>query len=121
MDLVDLFIGAEGTLGIVTRVDLDVLALPPASFVALVGCPDEATALALADALRHAAAEARRNLGGGIDVAAIEYLDARSVALLREDGCAERLALTLGPAVCTALLVQVDLDAATTADRAAAE
>ncbi|MEO6027780.1 MAG: FAD-binding oxidoreductase [Candidatus Binatia bacterium] len=121
MDLVDLFIGAEGTLGVVTSIDLDVLRSPAASLVALVGCPDEMTALILADALRHAAAEARRNLGGGIDVAAIEYLDARSIALVREDGDAERLGLTLAPTMRTALLVQVDLDAAATAEHAAAE
>ena len=121
MDLVDLFIGAEGTLGVVTGIDLDVLAPPPAQFVVLVPCGDEHAALVLARALRTAAAEARCNLGGGIDVAAIEYLDARSLALVREDGSADRLGTALAPDRHAALLVQVDLEATTTAEGAAAE
>jgi D-lactate dehydrogenase (cytochrome) len=113
MDLIDLFIGAEGTLGVVTRVDLAVLAPPPAWFVGLVPCRDEAAALTLADELRDPA--------HAIDVAAIEYLDARSLALIREDGVPETLGLPLPPGMQTALLFQVDLEPEATATSAAAE
>jgi D-lactate dehydrogenase (cytochrome) len=120
MDLIDLFIGAEGTLGVVTSIELGVLAPPPAWFVGLVPCRDEATALALADELRRAAAPTRRP-GDGIDVAAIEYLDARSLALVRADGVADRLGLTLPPSTHTALLFQVDLAPEVSAAHVAAE
>jgi D-lactate dehydrogenase (cytochrome) len=121
MDLIDLFVGAEGTLGVVTSVELDVLARPPAWFVGLTLLADEAAALALAGELRHAGAETRRSGDRrGIDVAAIEYLDARSLALVREDRADARLGLAL-PSGDAALLVQVDLDPAISADTAAAE
>ncbi len=121
MDLIDLFVGAEGTLGVVTGIDLDVLAHPPACFVGLTLLADEAAALALAGELRHAGEETRRRGDRrGIDVAAIEYLDARSLALVREDRADARLGIALPPGD-AALLVQVDLDPSTSADVAAAE
>jgi D-lactate dehydrogenase (cytochrome) len=117
MDLVDLFIGAEGTLGVVTSVTLGVEPQAPAWFVGLVPCGTEPAALALADDLRRAAALPLAS--AGIDIAAIEYLDARSLALVREDGSIDRLGLGIGPEVEAALLFQIalpaDLDAATAA------
>lgn len=109
MDLVDLFVGAEGTLGIVTSVTLGVLAPPPAWLVGWSPCRDEAAALRLAADLR---AEVP-------DLAAIEYLDARALALVHEDGIPERLRVPL-PSAGTALLFQVALDPATRAEDVAA-
>ncbi len=116
MDLVDLFIGAEGTLGVVTSVTLGVLAQMPAWFVGLVPCRSEPAALALADDLRRAAV---LPVATGIDVAAIEYLDTRSLALARADGSVDRLGLAIGTDAAAALLFQIalppDVDAATAA------
>ena len=42
--------------------------------------------MALVDDLRHAATTTGASGVNGIDVAAIEHLDARSLAVLREDG-----------------------------------
>jgi D-lactate dehydrogenase (cytochrome) len=119
MDVIDLFIGAEGTLGVVTSVTLGVIAPPPAWFVGLVPCRDEAAALRLASALRDAA---RRPLArAGIDVAAIEYVDARSLALLREDDTPARLGLDLPADAGAALLFQIALAPDVDAARAAAD
>jgi len=109
MDLVDLFIGAEGTLGVVTRVTLGVVA-PPAWLVGWSPCADEAAALRLAADLR---AEVP-------DLAAIEYLDARALALVHEDGVPERLRVPLPPSAGAAILFQVALDPATRAEDVAA-
>ena len=76
MDLIDLFIGAEGTLGIVTSVTLRTASPRPSVALALVSCPTRHTGLRLAADLRAAS---------GMGVAAIEHLDRNSLELLRED------------------------------------
>src|SRR5688572_21377151 len=76
MDLVDLFIGAEGTLGVITEVTLRFLSPAPSSALALVPCASEAQGLALADAIARASRETWRSGDPrGIDVAAIEHMD----------------------------------------------
>ncbi len=54
MDVIDLFIGAEGTLGIIVEARLRVLPAPPAVALALVPVRTEATALSLVADLRQA-------------------------------------------------------------------
>lgn len=110
MDLVDLFVGSEGTLGIITEVTLRTAPLPAASCRALISAPDESAAIALVDDLRRAARTtwASRN-PRGIDIASIEYLDARAVALLREDGVDRRLNITLPAGDGVVLIVELEL------------
>ncbi len=119
MDLVDLFVGAEGTLGIVTSVTLRVVDRAPATCLACLALPHEEDARALTDALR---VEARRTWRQqdptGIDVSAIEYLDRRSVALLRQDGIDRELDVTLDHAVGAILFVTIELPPGTTSDQA---
>ncbi len=83
MDLVDLFIGSEGTLGVIAEATLRVIALPRRA-VALAASQSDAQAIAVTRALRHDAAESWRG-GGPLDVAAIEYIDALSLAQLPDD------------------------------------
>lgn len=119
MDLLDLFIGAEGTLGVVTAATLGVLPAP-GWFVGLAPCPSESAAFALAADLRSAAAESSPPR---IDVAAIEWIDARSLALLRADGTPARLGVPLADDAEAVVLFQValptDLDAAIAASHIA--
>ena len=85
LDLIDLFIGAEGTLGVIVEATLATVPLPR-RMAALVRCRDEAQMLALTAMLR---SDAQRAWHDGprrgepcLDLAAIEYIDARAVALL---------------------------------------
>jgi D-lactate dehydrogenase (cytochrome) len=117
MDLVDLFIGSEGTLGIVTAIELRVMSRPAGWFVAFLPVADDASALRLTADLREEsrATWAHRD-DRGIDVAAIEYIDRRSLALLRDDGADARDGVPLPAGAGAALLVQAELGTATAGD-----
>lgn len=107
MDLVDLFVGSEGTLGIVTEVTLRILPDRPAACLAFVPCADRDKALAFAGRLRQTA-----------EVSAIEHLDRRSVELLREDGADRQFGVTIPADTAIALLVGLELPGDMTSDRA---
>jgi D-lactate dehydrogenase (cytochrome) len=110
MDLVDLFVGAEGTLGIVTEATLRVVARPPASVCALLGAASVSQALALVGALRTASHETRRSGDpNGLDLAAIEHLDRRSLDLLIEDGVDRREQVIIPPRWSVLLLMTLEL------------
>jgi D-lactate dehydrogenase (cytochrome) len=110
MDLIDLFIGSEGTLGIVTEITLRIVPARPASCLAFVPFAARPDALAFVARLREAASLAWRSAGAeGIDVSAIEHMDARSLELLKEDG-ADRLHGVAWPDnSAIALLVTIEL------------
>ena len=110
MDLVDLFIGSEGTLGVFTSVTLRLEAARPASCLALVPFHDESSALKFAGELRDASRETwRSGSRRGIDASAIEYMDVRSLEIVREDGAAAANGVTFPPYARSALLVQIEL------------
>jgi D-lactate dehydrogenase (cytochrome) len=112
MDLIDLFIGSEGTLGIVTEARLRILPLRPAACLALVPFGDAADALEFVRRVRDASMATRRSGdASGIDVAAIEHMDARSIALIRADGADRAAGITLPPGAATLLLVTLELPA----------
>ncbi|MEP6914073.1 MAG: FAD-binding oxidoreductase [Acidobacteriota bacterium] len=116
MDLVDLFIGAEGTLGVVTEVTFRILSPAPQSSLALIPCATGAAALEMVRLLRDQSRETWRTSDpAGIDAAAIENMDARSIAILREDGADLSNHVTLPAGTAVALLVQLELPPETTA------
>jgi D-lactate dehydrogenase (cytochrome) len=118
LDLLDLFIGSEGTLGVVTQVRFRVLSPAPVTALALVPCASEPQALELVRSLRDAARTAWQAPGDGIDVAAIENMDRRSIRIVKEDGADVRHHVRLPDDTAVALLVQLDLPPGTGAAEA---
>jgi D-lactate dehydrogenase (cytochrome) len=112
MDLVDLFIGSEGTLGVIAQVNFRTAPKPAAVCRALVPVPSENVAIALTGQLRAQSQGTWRTRDlRGIDVAAIEHIDARSIAVIREDGIDRKLDITLPSGAAVALLIDLELPA----------
>jgi len=87
MDLIDLFIGSEGTLGIFVEAALRVIPRPRRA-VAVIRCKDDAQAVAVTTALR---GESRAHHGAkrdGGSVSAIEYMDARALRAVSDEAFA---------------------------------
>jgi D-lactate dehydrogenase (cytochrome) len=121
MDLVDLFVGSEGTLAVITEVELR-LQPEPERLLALATFAHEAAALDCVAELR-AASRATWDSGDprGLDVSAIESMDARCLALLREDGQDRAQGVSLPADAHTALLIEAEvrLDADTAMEQLA--
>lgn len=116
MDLVDLFIGSEGTLGVIAEVVFRTAVQPAARCHALVPVADESTGIQLVADLRAAAQRTwHAHDPLGIDIAAIEHLDARSIAVVREDGVDRKLEITLPTGAGIVLLIEIELSAETAA------
>jgi D-lactate dehydrogenase (cytochrome) len=116
MDLIDLFIGSEGTLGVITEATLRVVPTRPALCLVFVPFDNRQTALDVVSRLRGAACETWRTRDPrGLDVSAIEHMDGRSLSLLREDGADRRYGVAIPPGAAIALLISLELPPATTA------
>jgi D-lactate dehydrogenase (cytochrome) len=112
MDLIDLFIGSEGTLGVITEATLRTLPEPPALAMALVTTTSEASALAIAGELR-AAAQNTWATGNkrGLDISAIEHMDRRCIDIVRDDGADRRSEVILPADADVVLFVHIELAA----------
>jgi len=106
MDLVDLFIGSEGTLGVIADATLRVIPLPRRA-VALALSRSDAQAIAITAALRDEASASWKGKSP-LDVAAIEYLDAMSIAQL-PDQAFSRAGITRPDSGAGMLLVQIEV------------
>jgi D-lactate dehydrogenase (cytochrome) len=107
MDPIDLFIGSEGSLGVITQVTFRILSPAPQTALALIPCTSHATWQVNDDA--------------GIDVAAIEHMDRRSLEILREDGVDAKNHVAFPSGTALALLVQLELAVGMTAEAAYAD
>jgi D-lactate dehydrogenase (cytochrome) len=119
MDLIDLFVGSEGTLGVILQITFRTISPRPTTAFALVPCRSERDALALVDDLRRTSIETwRARDASGIDAAAIEHMDRRSIEILQEDGADRRHQVSFPASTELALLIQLELPAGTTASDA---
>jgi D-lactate dehydrogenase (cytochrome) len=122
MDLIDLFIGAEGTLGVITEATVEILPSRPASCLAFVPFRQRGVALAFVNELREKAHEAWRTKDScGLDISAIEHMDQRCLQLLREDGVDRATGITWPDDATIALLITLELPAHTRPEGAFAE
>ena len=103
-DLRDLFIGSEGTLGIITAATLKLFPQPAASITALASCASLEQCVALLGL-------AQARLGAGLT--AFEVMNTFSLALVRRHFA--QLAQPLPPAPWTVLLENADADGETAA------
>jgi D-lactate dehydrogenase (cytochrome) len=86
MDAIDLFIGSEGTLGIITEIKLKLLDLPENILSAVIFFKKEKDALNFLTEARDRSYQTRKdNLKNEIDARGIEYFDCHSLKLLIED------------------------------------
>jgi D-lactate dehydrogenase (cytochrome) len=85
-DAVDLFVGSEGTLGVVTEVEVALLPRPEGVLSGIVFFADEQDLLAFVREARGRSLRARAGEGdaAGLDARALEYFDAESLKFLRE-------------------------------------
>ncbi len=116
MDLVDLFVGSEGTLGVIAEAVFRTAPTPAAVCRALVPLSDEQAGITLAGELRAAAQKTWKTRDPlGIDISAIEHIDSRSIAIVREDGVDRKLDIVLPTGTGIVLLIEIELspDAAT--------
>ncbi|HEX7313053.1 MAG TPA: FAD-binding oxidoreductase [Pyrinomonadaceae bacterium] len=84
MDLIDLFIGSEGTLGVVTEVELSLLTQPEGVLSGVVFFKNEDSLLAFVREARESSLKTRAESGEGIDARALEYFDSEALNFLRE-------------------------------------
>lgn len=86
MDAIDLFIGSEGTLGVITTLKLKLIDLPKNVLSCVVFFKDEDDAFNFMKEARDLSFENRKNpQPDKIDARGLEYFDKNSVAFLAED------------------------------------
>jgi D-lactate dehydrogenase (cytochrome) len=78
MDLIDLFIGSEGTLGVITLIEIALTAAPKQSAMFLAFFPSETKAVGFAGRIRSS-----KTADAHLTVYSLEYLDSNSLRLLR--------------------------------------
>ena len=110
MDLIDVFIGSEGTLGVITEATLRVVPERPALVLAFVAIDEVGAALRLVADLRRDAIP--------LCLSGIEHMDARCLSLLREDGVDRRAGVSLPDRARIALLMTFELPPTLTAEDA---
>ncbi len=89
LDAIDLFIGSEGTLGVVTEIELSVLPKPEGFFSGIIFFAKNDDLLAFVDAVKSRSFGSRGNPvaiapGSDINAALVEYFDDRALAFIAE-------------------------------------
>lgn len=119
LDLIDLFIGSEGTLGVVTSATLKLLERTPSLFVGFLTLSSIESALSLVMDLTDQSRQTWKTADpSGLDVAAVEMIDRRSMDLIAEDGAHRDNGVDLPADHAVGLLFQVELPSGLDAEEA---
>jgi D-lactate dehydrogenase (cytochrome) len=84
LDAIDLFIGSEGTLGIVTEIEFSLLKKPEGFFSGIVFFDDKKNLLGFVNEAKDRSFENRESGRAGIDASFIEYFDGNSLKFIGE-------------------------------------
>ncbi|MGD9561324.1 MAG: FAD-binding oxidoreductase [Pyrinomonadaceae bacterium] len=85
LDAIDLFIGSEGLLGVVTEIELSLLPKPEGFFSGIVFFQDEEDLLAFVDSAKFQSFEHRKShMAGWVDATLLEYFDANALKFISE-------------------------------------
>ncbi|HEX6278778.1 MAG TPA: FAD-binding oxidoreductase [Pyrinomonadaceae bacterium] len=86
LDPIDLFVGSEGTLGVVTEIELSLLPKPEGFFSGIAFFPNYEDLLAFVEAAKRASFETRGRQGAGVplDASLMEYFDDRALGFISE-------------------------------------
>lgn len=84
LDAIDLFIGSEGTLGVITEIEFSLLDKPEGFFSGIVFFDDEKNLLDLVNEAREMSFENRGAGQGGVDASFLEYFDENSLKFIGE-------------------------------------
>ena len=85
MDAVDLFIGSEGTLGIVTKIKLRLVDLPENILSSVIFFNSEDDALSFIEEARDISYKTRTDQSDNIDALALEFMDDNCLDFLKND------------------------------------
>lgn len=85
MDAIDLFIGSEGTLGIVTKIKLRLVDLPENILSSVIFFDSEDDAISLIEEAREISYKTRSENSDSIDALALEFMDENCLDFLRSD------------------------------------
>ena len=84
MDVIDLFIGSEGTLGVIVEVEVRLLPKPEGLLSGVVFFESEEKLLAFVREARRQSLANRGTRGSALDARALEYFDSESLGFLRQ-------------------------------------
>ena len=86
MDAIDLFIGSEGTLGIITKIKLKLLPQPEDTISCVLFFEDETTAIDFLEEARDTSYQNKKNnINDNINALALEFFDERALKFLAKD------------------------------------
>ena len=85
MDALDLFIGSEGTLGIVTQIKLRLVELPENILSSVIFFDSEDNAISFIEEAREISFKTRADNSDSLDALALEFMDENCLAFLKDD------------------------------------